>query len=63
MRSIVIPENRVDEKDLIEGRRVVLFEPGAEYEAILRRGKVWPWVGDLIEGTTKEVPFNDEEQT
>ena len=58
--AIVIPEESVSRDNLLEGKRVILYEPGMECEAILRRGAVWPWVADIVEGTIKETPIDPE---
>ena len=58
-RTIVIPEQSVLGKDLKVGTTVVLYEPGMECEAILRHGKDWPWVADIIEGTIKKLPLDE----
>lgn len=60
LRTIVVPSDRMDPTDLVDGRRVVLYEPGMECEAILLRGKIWPWVADIVDGTVKEVGYNDQ---
>ena len=59
-RTIVIPEERVSRDNLLEGKRVILYEPGMECEAILRRGVQWPWVADIVEGTIRETPIDPE---
>jgi hypothetical protein len=59
MRTIVLPEARVAEFGLQGGERVILHEPGMECEAIVRCGKQWPWVADVIEGTIKDLPIDD----
>jgi hypothetical protein len=36
------------------GTKVVLYEPGdIECEAIVRRGDIWDWVADMVEGSIK----------
>lgn len=54
-RAIVIPSQSATGKELRVGERVVLYEPGMECEAVLRRGKAWPWVADILDGTIKEM--------
>ena len=54
--TIVLPD-RVPAEVLVPGTRVILYEPGdIECEAIVRRGKTWPWVADIVEGTIKNPP-------
>src|SRR5262249_38002853 len=55
-RTIVIPSRSISEVKLTIGQRVILYEPGTECEAILRRGEQWPWVADIIDGTIKNTP-------
>lgn len=58
-RTIVIRHENVPEFHLRVGVKVTLHEPGMECEAILRHGKRWPWVADIIEGTIKNVPYDE----
>ncbi len=58
-RTIVIPHEDVPESHLRVGAKVTLHEPGMECEAILRHGKQWPWVADIIEGTIKNEPYDE----
>lgn len=54
--TIVLPD-RVPAEVLVPGMRIILYEPGGmECEAIVRRGKTWPWVADIVEGTIKDFP-------
>jgi hypothetical protein len=55
----ILPEN-VLEKELNVGARVILYEPGMECEAILRHGEIWKWVADIVEGTVKEIPVDQQ---
>jgi hypothetical protein len=60
-RTIVIAPENVVGQDLRVGMKVILHEPGMECEAVLRHGQTSPWVADIIEGTTKEVPWITKE--
>ncbi|MBI2739176.1 MAG: hypothetical protein HYX38_21870 [Rhodospirillales bacterium] len=53
--TIVVPLQLVSEFQLKVGDRVLLYEPGTECEAILRHGKQWPWVADIVEGTIRDT--------
>lgn len=46
-------------KNLREGTRLIIHEKDIECEAILERGKVWSWVAKVIEGTIKQLPYED----
>ncbi len=60
--AIVIRPENIAIFGLKIGDRVVLHEPGMECEAILRRGTQWPWVADIVEGTIKDVPYDEQER-
>jgi hypothetical protein len=52
-RTIVIPK-LVPMKELTVGTKVILYEPGdIECEAIVRHGKSWEWVAEIVEGTIR----------
>lgn len=56
-RAVVLHVEHTPPEALVPGIRVVLYEPGdIECEAIVRRGKTWPWVADIVEGTIKNPP-------
>ena len=41
-------------KELTVGTKVILYEPGdIECEAIVRHGKSWEWVAEIVEGTIR----------
>jgi len=38
-----------------EGALVILYEPGdIECEAVVRRGRRWEWVADILDGTIRK---------
>jgi hypothetical protein len=48
---------------LVTGTRVVLYEPNQiECEAIVRRGKTWPWVAEVVEGTVRYPSEGEDEK-
>ena len=52
--AVVLNESHIPPEVLVTGTRVILYEPEEvemRCEAIVRRGKVWPWVAEIIEGT------------
>ena len=57
--AVVLNEKFVPPEVLVPGTRVILYEPGLEKEvemeceAIVRRGKIWPWIGEIVKGTFK----------
>jgi hypothetical protein len=52
-RTIVTPK-LVPMKELTVGTKVILYEPGdIECEAIVRHGKSWEWVAEIVEGTIR----------
>jgi hypothetical protein len=53
---IAIPTEGVPVDELKVGRRVILFEPGMECEAVLQRGTRFAWVAEIVPGTVKEAP-------
>lgn len=56
--SIAIDHEKVPPEHLKVGEKVTLFEAGMECEAILRRGKYFPWAADIIPGTVRDGPEN-----
>jgi hypothetical protein len=46
----------VRQTDLREGAKVILSDGTMECEAILRHGKDYEWVADMIRGTSKDFP-------
>ena len=53
---MALNERSVPPEVLVPGTRVILYEPEEvemRCEAIVRRGKVWPWVADIVKGTFK----------
>jgi hypothetical protein len=57
---IVLNEARTPPEALVTGTRVILYEPDdVECEAIVRPGKTWPWVAEVVKGTVK-YPGEDE---
>ncbi len=58
-RAVVLNDSTPAEA-LVPGIRIILYEPGQfECEAIVRRGKTWPWVADTLEGTFRDYPQDD----
>jgi hypothetical protein len=54
IRTIVIPPTVVPMEGFAVGTKVILYEPGdIECEAIVRRGKSWEWVAEIIEETIR----------
>ena len=55
-RAVVLNSSTPAEA-LVPGTRIILCEPGQfECEAIVRRGKAWPWVANMLDGTFKDYP-------
>ncbi|MBN9087821.1 MAG: hypothetical protein J0J01_13000 [Reyranella sp.] len=54
--TVVIPHKWLNPNELIEGRRVVVYEGDQEWIAVLRRGEVWPWVADIEAEIRKPAP-------
>jgi len=62
--SVVLHEMHTPAEALVPGTRVVLYEPDQiECEAIVRRGKTWPWVADIVAGTMKDLLPEDDAQS
>lgn len=56
-RAVVLHVEHTPPEVLVPGTRVILYEPGQmECEAIVRRGKQFAWVADMIEETIKYLP-------
>ena len=54
--AIKNPSEKIPEELRKEGTRVILYEPGFECEAILRRGDgEWEWVAEIVEGTVRDT--------
>ena len=49
----------ISTESLEEGARVVLSDGITECEAVLRHGRDYDWVADVIEGTTRDLPRDD----
>jgi hypothetical protein len=55
-RTVVLNDARLPPDAMVPGARVFLYEPDQiECEAIVRRGKTWPWVAEMIAGTIRHV--------
>ena len=60
-RAVVLHVEHTPPEALVPGTRVILYEPGdIECEAIVRRGKQFAWVAEIIEETIKCPSENDE---
>jgi hypothetical protein len=50
--AVALNEAHVPPEVLVPGTRVILYEPDGdgymECDAIVRHGKIWPWVGEVI---------------
>jgi hypothetical protein len=52
--EVVLNERFTPPEALVEGTRVIIVcEVSFECEAIVRHGKVWPWIGDVVAGTVR----------
>ena len=52
--EVVLNERFTPPEALVEGTRIIVVcEDSFECEAIVRRGKIWPWIGDVVAGTVK----------
>ena len=52
--EVVLNERFTPPEALVEGTRVIIVcEVSFECEAIVRHGKVWRWIGDVVPGTVK----------
>ena len=50
--SVVLHVEHTPPEALVVGRRVIVSTPGeSECEAIVKRGKYYPWVAEIIEET------------
>jgi hypothetical protein len=56
--AVAIQPDWAPAESLRVGESVVLYDPGMECEAILRHGKRWEWVADVIWQTIREVPYD-----
>jgi hypothetical protein len=46
----------IPQTDLKEGARVILSDGTMECEAVLRHGRDYEWVADMIRGTSRDLP-------
>ena len=55
-RTIALASSaEIPEEARREGALVILYEPGdIECEAIVRRGRHWEWIADILDGTIRE---------
>jgi hypothetical protein len=58
--AVVLNAARAPAEALVPGARVLLYEPDQiECEAIVRPGKTWPWVAEMIVETIRHVGDKD----